>query len=306
MPRQWKEIVRLRFKGPRFEDSALDLAALIELTQFQKIVAETSRALWYAAHPGAGRLPNNFENRIRLCLRRIEPGSAVAPLEVELPGEEGEQFWPQEPLPELSEAVGLAYDVVSAVEHDQSLPGKLPKSLVAEYAKWGQTLLADEEVELTLPGRPTEPARVSRHSRERLQTFADAPYEDTTEIVGEVFEADVRQKKFQIRLVTDEQVSVAFTPDQEQLVTGALKDHESLRVRVRGRAQFTDQGKPRRFIRVEDLCVVPSGPEEYNPDAPAIEDVLEDLACRIPPEEWNRLPSDLTDRLDHYLYGANG
>ena len=48
---RWKEVVRLRFKGERFRDHALDLAALSELSQFQKIIAETSKALWRAANP---------------------------------------------------------------------------------------------------------------------------------------------------------------------------------------------------------------------------------------------------------------
>ena len=41
----------------------------------------------------------------------------------------------------------------------------------------------------------------------------------------------------------------------------------------------------------------------YDHSAPPIEDVLEELARKIPQEEWKRLPDDLSDNLDHYLYG---
>ena len=82
MAGRWKEVVRLRFKGDRFRDHALDLSALSELTQFQKMVAETAKALWRAANPDRERLPSHFEDRTRLCLREIHEGSAVAPLEV--------------------------------------------------------------------------------------------------------------------------------------------------------------------------------------------------------------------------------
>lgn len=34
-----------------------------------------------------------------------------------------------------------------------------------------------------------------------------------------------------------------------------------------------------------------------------IEEVAAELAREVPAEEWNRLPSDLIDHLDHYLYG---
>ncbi|MGH8607560.1 MAG: hypothetical protein ACREX9_09105 [Gammaproteobacteria bacterium] len=71
MSGNWKEVVRLRFTGDRFRDHALDLGALSELSQFQKIVAETAKALWRAANPGRERLPWHFEERTRLCLRYL-------------------------------------------------------------------------------------------------------------------------------------------------------------------------------------------------------------------------------------------
>jgi hypothetical protein len=35
-----------------------------------------------------------------------------------------------------------------------------------------------------------------------------------------------------------------------------------------------------------------------------IEDVLLGLARKAPQEDWEKLPSDLTDNLDHHLYGT--
>lgn len=35
-----------------------------------------------------------------------------------------------------------------------------------------------------------------------------------------------------------------------------------------------------------------------------IEELLSDLAKEIPQEEWDKLPKDLNDNLDHYLYGV--
>lgn len=50
-----------------------------------------------------------------------------------------------------------------------------------------------------------------------------------------------------------------------------------------------------------DLCEVPpSGATLERP----IEEILRELAAGIPREEWDRLPSDLTNDLDHYLYGT--
>ena len=35
----------------------------------------------------------------------------------------------------------------------------------------------------------------------------------------------------------------------------------------------------------------------------SIEQKLAELAAEVPPEEWDSLPKDLSDQLDHYLYG---
>src|SRR4030042_417175 len=200
MQGHWKEVVRLHFKGDRFRDQALDLLALSELSQFQRLVAETAKSLWRAAHPNRERLPRHFEERTRLCLRQIEEGSAVAPLEVflEEPDQHRMDLWEEEPQEpeEVSGALEMAYEVFGAIDRNEPLPDSFPKRLISEYAKWGQTLSADEVVEFT-PLNKAEPARVSAEHRQRLETYAEMPYEDAVDAEGEVFEADVRQCRFQ-------------------------------------------------------------------------------------------------------------
>jgi len=74
-------------------------------------------------------------------------------------------------------------------------------------------------------------------------------------------------------------------------------------------------------IRLEDSVILPEGAEvrvelagsakEADPvkqdietSTPTIEDQLRAIWADVPEEEWNRLPADLTDHLDHYLYGT--
>jgi len=43
---------------------------------------------------------------------------------------------------------------------------------------------------------------------------------------------------------------------------------------------------------------------EYDPNAkPIWEEVLE-IGASVPQEEWDKVPTDLSKNLDHYLYGA--
>ncbi len=53
-------------------------------------------------------------------------------------------------------------------------------------------------------------------------------------------------------------------------------------------------------VRVE----LAQGKEEFDPNAPPIEETLRAIVADVPQQEWDRLPADLTDNLDHYIYGT--
>lgn len=44
--------------------------------------------------------------------------------------------------------------------------------------------------------------------------------------------------------------------------------------------------------------------KEFDSTVPKIQDVIADIMSNVPQEEWDSLPPDLTDNLDHYLYGT--
>ncbi len=54
------------------------------------------------------------------------------------------------------------------------------------------------------------------------------------------------------------------------------------------------------------LTVLDTEPVADSSELPRLERRLQALASPHPPEEWSRLPPDLTDRLDDYLYGDAG
>ncbi|MGO8691811.1 MAG: hypothetical protein ACLQLG_19490 [Thermoguttaceae bacterium] len=68
------------------------------------------------------------------------------------------------------------------------------------------------------------------------------------------------------------------------------------------------------MIRLEGAVVLPEGAavrvelaaekDQFDPNAPPIEEVLAAIMADVPEEEWKRLPADLTDHLDHYIYGT--
>ncbi|MBW2615296.1 MAG: hypothetical protein JRD02_03850 [Deltaproteobacteria bacterium] len=62
-------------------------------------------------------------------------------------------------------------------------------------------------------------------------------------------------------------------------------------------------GKWKEVMQVDELRLT-SAEIRYDKSARPIEDLLDELAKEIPQEEWDRLPSDSNDNLDHYLYGV--
>lgn len=68
-------------KGARFEEHAVPLTVLPDLTAYRDLVLEVARALFFRENPGRQRVPRGFDESFELVLRTIGEGSAVAPLE---------------------------------------------------------------------------------------------------------------------------------------------------------------------------------------------------------------------------------
>jgi hypothetical protein len=54
------------------------------------------------------------------------------------------------------------------------------------------------------------------------------------------------------------------------------------------------------------LIVLPQVPEHAGTpaDALSIEEKIAAIVADVPEEDWARLPPDLSDQLDHYIYGT--
>jgi len=303
MSGKWVEVVRLRFVGDRFRDHGLDVRALSELIKFQHMIEATAEELWKAAN-GRVRLPSGFGERTRLWLREIRPGSAIAPLEANL-GELTGQLLESEPK-DAADAVGLVHEVYDALRNDRALPDRLPKHMVADYAKLGGDLEPGESIEIQSPNRQAVVCGLAE--RQTLSALIEKGYEDTSTVEGRVLEADVRQMRFQLWKDDGAAVSIAFSKQQEADVTTALKEHESVRVRASGRGEFSFEGRPLRLIVLEDLRILhpvePDQPDLFALAGPPVEDELDRLASEVPLSVWSKLPIDLSERHDHYIYGT--
>ena len=80
----------------------------------------------------------------------------------------------------------------------------------------------------------------------------------------------------------------------------SLHRHETQLVRVRGQGVFGRKGTLHKIEPVESIEAAVGAPTS---ERPIWETILE-MAAEVPEDEAIKLPRDLAQNVDHYLYGA--
>ena len=133
--------------------------------------------------------------------------------------------------------------------------------------------------------------------------FCAAGYTDVIDYTGEVRAVDLGGS-FVLRLGDGTKLPGRFSSEQEALVTEALRDHESRRLRVKGKAEFLPDGKVKGIAAISELTIHPVGEIVFDPNARPIWEIIEEIGKSVPAEEWAKVPTDVAKNLDHYLYGT--
>jgi hypothetical protein len=134
---------RLRLTGGRFDRAGMPVETLVELAAYRDLVVGVAKEIFRGRHPDRQRVPRGFEDRLHLRLRTVEEGSAIPVLERALP--EGMLLAPDD---EFTEARNLIEDAVAAVDAQALLPDDFPHDALVLFNRFGQTLRADEAIEL--------------------------------------------------------------------------------------------------------------------------------------------------------------
>jgi hypothetical protein len=301
MSRAKRQLVTHTFKGKRFEDHGLDLDVLPELYAYKELLVSAAKELWRRHHPDRQRLPKHFEDSLCLKFYELKESSVAVPIfrEVEIVSQ-AELFEFEKP-DELDEAVGLIGDAVDASNSGQPLPEPLPKIVIPLFENYGRTLREDESFELQQFKNPKK-STYSPKSREQLLKFCAEGYSDRIDFAGEVRAVDLAGK-FDLRLPDGTKVPAKFSPEQEGLVTEALREHSSRRLRVKGTAEYHPDGKIKGVTTVSELAIQPAGDPAFDETARPIWEVITEIGATVSSDEWAKVPVDAAQNLDHYLYG---
>jgi hypothetical protein len=302
MVRTKRELVTHTFKGGRFDDHGVDLDVLPDLVAYKTLLVETAKELWRRKNPDRQRLPKNFEESVSIKFYEVRKGSAALPLFREVETEDQLSFLDSQ-RDELDEAVDLIADTVDAAGQDRTLPQSLPSNVVPLFENYGKTLRPDEWIE-QLPAKRISAVRYSPVVRERLTRWTQSSYEDAVDVIGAVTMARVSRPRMCITLDDGREVEAAFRPEDEGIITTALKEHATAKVRVEGRAQFLAGGQIQRIVLVERVTLLPVGEMPFDSSAKPIWKVFAEIVSEIPEAELRKLPTDTAENHDHYIYGT--
>jgi hypothetical protein len=302
MSKRWKKIIELIFEGERFRGHGVDTEALREILTFQEIVSETAKEIWRRKHPERKRLIKNFEDLVTLRISEIKSGSAAIP--IELPLVEGEQpgLW-DEPLPEAKEAVENVYETIRAAGKGEPLPVSLPKKALIYYRDFGKSLRRNESLFISVRKRGKRRAELNLKILEKIEKYIPATYPDYFEVTGTVLAADVKKRDFVIYPDPKTPIPVNFTPEDELKVTTALRDHEKVKLKVEGWAEFTAYGEVKKIYEVKTIESSEEPTEYFKTEAQPIWETFLEIIEDMTEEEKEELPEDLASNIDLYLYG---
>ena len=137
---------------------------------------------------------------------------------------------------------------------------------------------------------------------------APTPSENGTvvELHGQVVQVDLTIGACQVKTHDGTCVTVDFTDKQRGEALAAISDHENKRIKIRGRGEYDADGVLTRVPRA-DLMYARQIRRPRDPNAPNLRDLMDKidaLAKEIPEEEWDKLPTDLSERHDYYINGG--
>ncbi len=295
-------LASLRFDGERFADHALDVDCVNELVVYKRLVMDCAKELWRRVHPDYERLPKGFESGLALRFAEITPGSAVIPLRRVVT-----QLQP--PLDfddEFDQAAALIDEAIIAADGDELLPAAFPRNVIPIFRDFGRSL-SEAETLFVQSRHRTQAAPYSARARQRLADWTEATYEDVVDAIGEVNMANIRGGAFELTLLQGQPpVKGKFTQAQEAEVLNALQLHATTRLRVRGVGEFSQADRQlRKLLSVDSVAAATTTDPAFVEGIKPIWETLAELGASVSDEVWDKVPTDLAKRIDHYLYSSN-
>lgn len=155
---------------------------------------------------------------------------------------------------EFEEARDMIAAAVAAAANGKPLPARFPRDVLGRFNTFGRTLRRGEAIEL----RATRDVRGPKYDqtlRRKLVLMGQKSFSDAVDLVGTIREADVDKGVFHL-LVESQKVPGNFGPEHEAPILAALKEHQSLRIRVIGSGSFDAQERLERIDELDEVTIL--------------------------------------------------
>ncbi len=183
--------IKATLKGKRFEKHTLPLDLARDFIAYEDLIIELAKHFYKKEHHGREKVLRGFSEGFSLQLKSIGEGSTVISLER-----------PLEPETMLNEdyftmARDLVNELIQGVSNSKSILTKFPASLLSYFDKFGQSILEEEELELSIPDKSS--AVYTREIRKILVSRSSKPeISDWITLRGSITEVDARNNTFKI------------------------------------------------------------------------------------------------------------
>lgn len=162
------------------------------------------------------------------------------------------------PVPdEFEQARDMIAAAVESTTKGTALPKGFPRSMLGRFNSFGRSLRPSEAIELRR--RRDEPGPRYNHTvRRKLVLMEERCFSDPVDLTGRIYEADVERGVFHV-LVDGQKLPGSFTPEHENILLAALRDHERTRVRLLGTGRYDAQNRLERIEELTDVSLVEEG-----------------------------------------------
>lgn len=258
------------FKGNRFTNHHLPVQAFPDLIAYETIIRAIAKELYFSSHKGKTRLPKGFQERFKLSLTDIEPGSVVSILSREFESEQKEDD-------EFDQARDLLNEFISSVNNQKPLE-KFPKKVISLFEDLGKGLQQGDSIELRIPGKNTS-STYSKEIRSKILSISKKAYFDICYLTGSISGFEAEKRKLFIILEDGQAIEGPLDPSFDMLLRDIAPKYkkQDIAVTLVGLAKYQPDGSVTEIKKLQHLIVYQEGVPVFFPDLKSQFDTLPDL-----------------------------
>jgi hypothetical protein len=249
------------FKGDRFTNHHLPV---------QAIIRAIAKELYFSTHKGKMRLPKGFQERFKLSLTDIEPGSIVSVLSREFESEQKEDD-------EFDQARDLLNEFISSVNNQKPLE-KFPKKVISLFEDLGKGLQLGDSIELRIPGKNAS-STYSKAIRSQILSISKKAYHDVCYLTGSISGFEAEKRKLFIVLEDGQAIEGPLDPSFDMLLRDIAPKYkkQDIAVTLVGLAKYLPDGSVAEIKKLQHLIIYQEGVPKFFPDLKTQFDTLGDL-----------------------------